>query len=301
MADRPAGDLGGQLARHRDAYIAWLATQPLAANTRRTYATRVGQYLAWLEGYSCEAGDPLVDSHARTYAVRDYKRHLARHRKLATATINLTLAALDHFSRYLGLAPAEVRREELPSLAPKALTEDDQRRFLRAVERAATPRDAAICLLALYAALRLSELHALDVDDLAISARKGQATIRTSKGEIGRQVPLNAEVRRAVEAWQAHRTELDPNTTALFVSHRGRRLSTRAIDQAIRKIAAEAGLDLSSHVLRHTCLTRLVRSGVDLVTVAEIAGHRRLETTRAYTLPSQADRQEAMEGLHLDY
>jgi methyl-accepting chemotaxis protein len=48
----------------------------------------------------------------------------------------------------------------------------------------------------------------------------------------------------------------------------------------VRRLGRDAGLDISAHNLRHTCLTSLVRNGNDLVLVAELAGHRRLETTR---------------------
>ena len=82
---------------------------------------------------------------------------------------------------------------------------------------------------------------------------------------------------------------------------KGARLSTRAIDLVIRGLARDADLVLSAHTLRHTCLTRLVRGGADVVLVAELAGHRRPETTRRYSLPSQADRQDAMERLRDDY
>ena len=68
----------------------------------------------------------------------------------------------------------------------------------------------------------------------------------------------------------------------------------------IRQLGQDANLELSAHVLRHTCLTNLVRGGNDLVLVAEIAGHKRLETTRRYSLPSLEDRERAMEGLHVD-
>jgi hypothetical protein len=44
-----------------------------------------------------------------------------------------------------------------------------------------------------------------------------------------------------------------------------------------------------------------VRRGNDLVLVAEVAGHKRLETTRRYSLPSLEDRESAMEGLHVEY
>jgi integrase len=79
-----------------------------------------------------------------------------------------------------------------------------------------------------------------------------------------------------------------------------RRLSARAVDLVIRNTASRAGLRLSAHVLRHTCVTNSVRHGNDIVLVAELAGHRRLETTRRYSLPSAADRQAAMDGLEID-
>jgi integrase/recombinase XerC len=87
---------------------------------------------------------------------------------------------------------------------------------------------------------------------------------------------------------------------ALFVGRQGRRLTPRSVDRAVRGVAARAGLELSAHVLRHTCVTNLVRGGSDLVLVAELAGHRRLETTRRYSLPSAADRQAAMDGLEIE-
>jgi integrase len=82
------------------------------------------------------------------------------------------------------------------------------------------------------------------------------------------------------------------------------RVSARTLyrpHDAVRKVAADARLEISAHVLRHTCLTNLVRGGEDLVMVAELAGHRRLDTTRRYSLPSQADRQAAMDRLETDY
>ncbi len=58
---------------------------------------------------------------------------------------------------------------------------------------------------------------------------------------------------------------------------------------------------VSAHMLRHSCMTNLVRVGNDRMMVAEIAGHQRLETTRRYSLPSEADRQEAMENIRVEY
>jgi integrase/recombinase XerC len=65
-------------------------------------------------------------------------------------------------------------------------------------------------------------------------------------------------------------------------------------------LGQEADLVLSAHVLRHTCLTNLVRQGHDLVLVAEIAGHQRLDTTRRYSLPNAQDRTLAMDSLEIE-
>jgi len=66
-------------------------------------------------------------------------------------------------------------------------------------------------------------------------------------------------------------------------------------------LGEEVDVAVSAHTLRHSCLTNLVRRGHDLVLVAEIAGHKRLETTRRYSLPTEGDREAAMESLRVEY
>ncbi|MGZ4618318.1 MAG: tyrosine-type recombinase/integrase, partial [Frankiaceae bacterium] len=83
----------------------------------------------------------------------------------------------------------------------RALDADEQRRFLRTVERAPSARDRAIATLFLYTGLRLSELAALDVDDVAVSARRGRLTVRSGKGDLGREVPLNSACRSVLDTW----------------------------------------------------------------------------------------------------
>jgi site-specific recombinase XerD len=301
----PARSPRASLARYRE----WLAHQPLATRSRQTYAAQVGAYVDWLVGAAVDAGNPLHDGHARDHAVREYKSHLKTVRRVSPRSVNLALAAIDHFYRFLGTGKPNVRREDLPARAPRALDVDERRRFLRAVERCAGPRDRAVALLLLYTGLRLGECAALNTADVAVSARKGRVIVRSGKDDAHREVPLNAEVRSAVGEWLRFRTGqlallaargAPADTGALWLSRTGDRLSPRSIDFVLRRLGKEAGLQLSAHTLRHTCFTGLVRRSNDLVLVAELAGHRRLETTRRYSLPSAADRQAAMEALHID-
>jgi integrase len=161
-------------------YERWLAGLPLAERTRREYLRWVRVFCGWLaDGIDARAvgADPLVDRRARDYAARDFKRFLKRERRLGPASVNLALAAVDHFYRHLGLERANVRREELPRVAPRALDRDEQRQLMRAVERAEV-RDRALVVLLLFAALRISEAVALDLEDVRISSRKGTVVVQ---------------------------------------------------------------------------------------------------------------------------
>jgi len=300
------------LADRLEGYRQHLLGLPLAPATRRAYAGRVSGYLAWLAELDPvtrrRQGEPFTHGHARDYTVRDYRTHLIDARQAKPASVNLTLAALDSFYRWIGLGPARIRRDDLPQAAPRALTVEQTRRLLRAAERAAHTgtaggvRDRAVVTMLLFTGLRIGELAALNRDDVAISARKGVVTVRRGKGERYRQVPLNTDARDALDAWINRRSDLPgSDSPALLLSLKGQRLSSRAIDLTVRRLARDADLEASAHTLRHTCLTRLVRAGNDIVLVAELAGHARLETTRRYSLPSHADRQAAMDALTIDY
>lgn len=287
-----------------DRYKVWLTSQPLAPNTLRAYRGRVNQYCIYLSQHSqAEYGDPLQSETARDYAVRDYRNHLKSERGAKPSSIKLTLSALDHFYRFLGLSRPDIRREQLPQAAPKALESGDQKRLLRALERRANSRDRAVVLLLFYTGLRIGECAALDLADITLSSRKGMCRVQPGKTATSREVPLNVQVRDSMQAWLNERIKLFPTTTqtALFLNRQGERLTTRAIDMLLRKVGREAGLTFSAHTLRHTCLTNLVRTGNDLVLVAEIAGHKRLETTRRYSLPNEQDRMDAMERLQVEY
>ncbi len=87
-----------------------------------------------------------------------------------------------------------------------------------------------------------------------------------------------------------------------MLNQRGQRLGVKGAHDIITGIAEGAGLDdeITAHVLRHTFATTLVRGGTDLVIVAELLGHARLETTRGYTRSTREDRTRALDLLLVD-
>jgi site-specific recombinase XerD len=295
-------DLTGQYATVLDEYVAALGSAPLAEQTRRTYASKVRQYLSWL-GATAFDGDPLSSPDGRDWAVRDYRSHLHAVLKRKPATVNNALAAVDDLYIRRGLGPARAKRAEIPAAAPRALGERAQIRYLRAVQARSSPRDRALALVPFYAGARISETVALDLDDVRLSARKGVLRI-LGKGERVREVPIHEQLRKALGDWLQERKDWPAaaDSPALFLNQRGGRLSPRGAHAVITGIAARAGLEehVTAHVLRHSFATTLVRGNTDLIVASELLGHARLETIRAYSRPTAEDRRRAVELLPVD-
>ena len=282
---------------------------PLDADTVRVYTSRVRQYLAWLASALTDGtvqGDPLTEAAARDWAARDYRTHLQTVARRKPATINAHLTAIDDFYRRRGLGPAAAERADIPPAAPRALDERDQLRLLREADRAPL-RDKAIAFTAFYAGTRISETTGLDTDDIHLSTRQGHLTVRSGKNGKYREIPLHPKLRTILQEWLRERAGWKgaDTSTALFLNQRGGRLSARSAYTVLRAIADAAGLPLgrdgifTPRVLRHTAGTTMTRQGTDIVTVAELLGHS-LETARRYSLPSDEDRQKAIEHLTVD-
>ena len=319
MADTAPTTLAGEAL---DSYTTWLQQQPLAARTKASYLAQVRQYVQWLA--TLENSEELLPDHTRDsahigwgpaarayeqrrqadlsrvkWAVGDYKGWMLTERRLAPRTVNLALVAIHNFYRSRGLAvPTEP--EPVTRQAPKAL-DPKQVKALRRAAATLFVRDRAIVLTLLHTGIRRAELAALQVGDVATTRRKGALTVRSGKGNRFRTVPLNAECRKAIEAWKADRTRwpirTDSDGDALWLSRLGNPLSSRAIADVVTNAGRAAGIPtLSAHTLRHTFVTRLVRNGTDPFMVADLAGHARVDTTLLYSLPTDDDRHSAVEA-----
>ena len=274
-------------------YAEYLGRLPISKHTKRNYLLRVRKYLDWLAG--CPDGVKAMSNPVeRDFAVQDFKTFLLQ-RGSSSNTVNAILAAVDNFYMFRGLGPAKVRRQDLPAVAPRALEPDEQRRLLKVVAQSSL-RNRAIALVMLHCGLRISEVSQLNVGDVLLSARKRELIVRCGKNNKRRSVPINSDLAEVLLQYLA--TISSAPDAPLFISQKRQRISVQGIDYIVRKLGRDAGVDFSAHCLRHTCLTRLVRAGLDIVVVAELAGHSRLETSRRYTLPSEQVRQEAVEKLN---
>ncbi len=280
------------IAETLEAYQRYLERMPLSAHTRRAYVQRVKGYLQWLFEMP-EGANALTDPVERDYQIREYKQFLLL-RGSSPNSINGALSAVDNFCISTGMARGKVKRLEPPIQAP-ALTLDEEKRLRKALQYNSV-RNRALMLLMMNTGMRISEVEALNVGDITLTARTGEVKIRLAKGQKQRTILLNAEAREVLQTYVATlplRSEAEP----FFVSQKKSRLSKSSIDREVRKSGIRAGIQLSAHDLRHTFITRLVRAGNDLVKVAAVSGHDRLENLRRYSQPTEAEMQQMLERL----
>jgi site-specific recombinase XerD len=232
--------------------------------------------------------------------LKEYQGYLLNDRGLKPATINRRMAAIRAWLRW---CESEGQIEALPrwpkrvaevQQSPKALAKVEQDRFVRAVEREGMLRDMALVGFMLFSGLRVGEVVRIQRIDVEISDRKGRVAVRSGKGMKRREVPLGSDARGMIRPWLARLTE----GRWLFPGPDGDHITVRAVQQMIKKYAWIAKLDsdkVSPHILRHTFATRLLQEGKDLVTIAALLGHARLDTTARYTRPSYTDIEDAVE------
>jgi integrase/recombinase XerD len=106
-------------------------------------------------------------------------------------------------------------------------------------------------------------------------------------GKRMRTVPIYAEGIKAIENYlEAGRPQLvvDPSEPALFLNHRGQRLTRQGLWLIIKHYVKQVGIKatVTPHTLRHSFATHLLNAGADLREVQERLGHASASTTQVY-------------------
>lgn len=180
---------------------------------------------------------------------------------------------------------ARVRPPKSRRALPEILNVDEVSALLNVRPASALEiRDQAMWELLYSSGLRLSELVALDVDDLGLD--KALVRVRSGKGGKDRVLPVGRCAREAIEAWlDIRKTWVAPQETALFINCRGKRMSGRGVQLRLAQWGRRLGFDrpLHPHLLRHSFASHLLEASGDLRAVQELLGHADIATTQIYT------------------
>lgn len=281
----------------------------LSDNTVQAYRRDLLRYQEYLgsRGIGSLAEVTRVD-------VEEFRRHLD-HIGLAPASVTRCVVAVRNLHRFAvgsGQLQADVTAGMSPGTRsrrlPKALSMDQVESLLAAPDTSTVEglRDAALLELLYGTGARVSEICALDVDDIRPVLDDPDLGLRLiGKGDKERIVPLGSYAAKAVDAWLIRGrpawAEIGNGEHALLLNTRGRRLSRQSAWAVIRRAGEAAGLDvehLSPHSLRHSYATHLLDGGADVRVVQELLGHSSVTTTQIYTLVTADHLREVYRSSH---
>ena len=163
-------------------------------------------------------------------------------------------------------------------------------------------RDVAILTLFLGTGIRISELVGIDIDDVDFSSN---AFVVTRKGGNQEVLSFGDEVRDALLRYLEQRQSIDAepgHEDALFLSLQRKRITLRAVENLVKKYASIASplKKITPHKLRSTYGTMLYQESGDIYLVADVLGHKDVNTTRKhYAALSEERRRMASKYIRL--
>lgn len=293
-----------ELGPHIERFLEDLARRNDSPHTLRAYGGDLRQFL---EYFSPPGAPPPAPEEFDVLKIREWLSDLYAH-GLEAVTIRRKLAALRVFFRFLlreGTIPFNpaklVRTPKAPKKLPSVMTAEQTNNLIdavaaRKVKRPFPARDRAIFEFLYGCGLRVSELVGLSLED--IDTAGGWLRVR-GKGRKMRQVPYPGKAAESLERYLAERP-VRAGETALFLNHRGARLSDDSVRRIVKLYATLLGDDptIHPHSFRHAYATHLLADGADLRAIQELLGHARLSSTQIYTQVSLVELMAVYDRAH---
>jgi integrase/recombinase XerD len=199
--------------------------------------------------------------------------------------------------------PAEpIDPPRLEKYLPDTLNEPSVVRLLESIDDAMplARRDRAMLELLYASGLRVSELTGARLENLFLE--EGAVRV-TGKGSKTRIIPVGSAARATLTAYlEGERPGLVSRHSGseIFLSNRGRKLTTARVWQIVKERAKMAGIESNvyPHLLRHSFATHLLGNGADLRVIQELLGHADIATTQIYTHVDQKHLRDVHRRFH---
>lgn len=282
----------GDLEKAAEDFRAYIEGEKrMSPMTARSYMRALGKAIAALHEQCPEVQSWADVGDAQMRAIARELNFGEEAQRLASSSVAHDLYALDSFFDFMVMkgrldhSPASaVKAPRVRRALPRVLTMSEVDELLSVTPSDAQElRDLAIAELFFSSGLRLSELTALDLCDYREDSR--EVMVRSGKGGKDRVVPVGSRAAERIAEYLEKRGTFNPSCDALFVSRLGGRLTGRAVEMALKRLASRAGMSANvfPHKLRHSFATELVEHGADLRSVQEMLGHSSLAATQIYT------------------
>jgi site-specific recombinase XerD len=281
----------------------------LSLHTLHSYRDSLKLLLQFVAGKKADPGQ-LTMEHMTYERVMAFLLHLETGRNNQVSTRNVRLSAIRAFFRFVGvhypehlalaqrILSAPLKRTTLREIQHLDLSEVQA--ILGSIDRSTLDgrRDHVLLSFLFNTGARVGEVVALQACDLVLDP---PPSVRLhGKGRKERRCPLWAETGKALRAHLRERTIAPHEPRRVFLNHRGHPLTRFGVRWILHKHVQKAASQLPSlkrkrlhpHSVRHSTAIHLLRSGVDLSTIANWLGHVSINTTNKYlTLDLEAKRQ----------
>ncbi len=233
-----------------------------------------------------------------------------KEKQYASTTVARKVAAVKSFFHFL-VAEGVIKNDPTENLdspkvgksLPHTLAVEEVDELLEQPSRLSTPealRDKAMLELLYATGMRVSELTSLNLDDINLASGYVRCLGKGSKERI---VPVGFQAVRAVEQYlEQGRPQIArrQSQNALFLNHRGERLTRQGFWLIVKAYAKQAGIStgITPHTLRHSFATHMLNSGADLRSVQELLGHANISTTQIYTHLTSERMREVYDQAH---
>lgn len=273
-------------------FLAYLADErKMSANTTAAYRTDLEQLCSFLQERGIEQWNDVNTEAMLAFVIT------LKEKKYANSTVARRLAAIKSFFSFLRKRnvihhdPTEhLDAPRVDRFPPKAISQNQVDELLELpLQHNSGPeglRDKAMLEVLYATGMRVSELVALNIDDISFTSKTVRCLGRQGRERI---LPLSEAALTALEEYlDIARPKLanhaHGNDEALFLNHRGKRLTRQGFWLILKEYADRAGLhDLTPHILRHSFAAHQLRNGVDLRELQERLGHASIATTQIYT------------------
>jgi len=153
-------------------------------------------------------------------------------------------------------------------------------------------RNKAMMALMLHCGLRISEVINLRPGNINLT--KGKLRIQSGKGNKDRDLAIPEYLIDLLNSWRKKR----PPGIFFFSTLKGKKLSSRYLQQMVKRYAKKAGLtkSISPHTLRHTYATQYYKQTKDIETLRRILGHSDISTTTIYITLANIDVEKGMKS-----
>ena len=274
------------------------AEKGYADNTIAAYRNDLTQFVDYIEK-TVKGNWNLIDRELVDQFIEYLKNQ--KPKAYSSSTIARKVAAVKSFARFL-IAKGLLENDPIATLdspkvkkrLPKAISLDDINKLLQITGNGDSPkglRDSAIIELLYASGMRVTELVSLDIDD--INFEEGLVRVAGKSSRIKeRSVPITGQSLETLRNYvERGRTQLlrNQDDPALFLNHRGQRLTRQGSWLIIKRYVAEVGIDanVTPHTLRHSFAAHKLSHGQSLQDVQKLLGHANISTTQVYTQLAQ--------------